>query len=379
MNNSNLADDCTDGPAPGPDLAVIIPTFNESDNVRELIERLKQSLAGCSWEVIFVDDDSPDGTAGVVREMGRNDVRVRCVQRIGRRGLSSACVEGMLATTAAYFAVMDGDLQHDERLLPQMLGMLRAGGTDIVVGSRYTRGGAVGEWDTKRVEISRFATRLSRAVVPAGLADPMSGFFMLRRELFEASVRKLSGIGFKLLVDLFASAPQPPKFKEIPYEFRSRRAGSSKLDSAVAWDYGLLLIDKLVGRFLPARFVAFAVVGVLGIAVHFLVLILAFRVLHYSFSVGQGAATGIAMTFNYWLNNIVTYSDMRLRGWRWLRGWMWFVAVCSIGAVANIGVASYLFRWRGVWVPAALAGIVVSSVWNFVATSIFIWAKPRRA
>jgi dolichol-phosphate mannosyltransferase len=362
----------------GPELGVIVPTFNEIDNVHEVVERLKRCLAGRSWEVIFVDDDSPDSTAEAVRELGRVDARVRCIQRLRRRGLSSACVEGMLATSAPYLAIIDADLQHDERLLPQMLDALKSESLDIVIGSRYVRGGTVFEWDSSRQHLSRMATRLSRAIVPLELTDPMSGFFVLRREILSASMRGLSAIGFKLLVDLFASAPRPLRFAELPYEFRARHAGASKLDSGVAWDYGLLLMDKLVGRIVPVRFVAFMLVGIVGLAVHFAVLMLAFVLLHEPFVWAQGLATLTAMTCNFWLNNAITYRDMRLRGWRWLRGWASFMAVCGIGALANVGVASYLFNGRATWVPAAFAGIIIGAVWNYVVTSIFTWAAPKR-
>jgi len=362
-----------------PELAVIVPTFNEVENVPRLVEALRRCLTDYSWEVIFVDDDSADETAQAVRVLGRTDARVRCLQRLRRRGLSSACVEGMLASTAPYLAIMDGDLQHDERLLPQMLDTLKKENVDIVIGSRYASGGTVGDWSDSRVSLSRFATRLSRMVVPAELTDPMSGFFMLRREAFAESMRRLSAIGFKLLVDLFASAPRPLRFREIPYQFRTRQAGASKLDSAVVWDYALLLLDKLVGHVVPVRFAAFTVVGLMGVAVHFAVLSSMFQWMHDSFTVSQATATGFAMTFNFWVNNEFTYSDSRLLGWRWVRGWLSFVAVCSVGALANVGVASYLFRWNSAWVPAALAGIVVSSVWNYFATSVFTWARPGRS
>ena len=362
-----------------PELAVIVPTFNEVENVATLVEALRRCLAGCSWEVIFVDDDSADETAHAVRVLAQKDARVRCLQRLRRRGLSSACVEGMLASSAPYLAIMDGDLQHDERLLPRMLDTLKKEDVDIVIGSRYAIGGTAGDWTASRKGISRFATRLSRMVVPADLTDPMSGFFMLRREAFTESMRRLSAIGFKLLVDLFASAPRPLRFREIPYQFRSRQAGASKLDSAVVLDYALLLLDKLVGHIVPVRFAAFTVVGLMGVTVHFAVLSLMFQRMHDSFTASQATATGVAMTFNFWVNNEFTYSDSRLRGWRWVRGWLSFAAVCGIGALANVGVASYLFRWSSAWVPSALAGIAVSSVWNYVATSVFTWARPGRS
>jgi dolichol-phosphate mannosyltransferase len=362
----------------GPELSIIVPTFNESGNIAELIDSLAASLGDRSWEVIFVDDDSPDGTADVVRRHAAADSRVRCVHRIGRRGLSSACVEGMLATTADYLAVIDADLQHDERLLPQMLDILKQGDTDIVVGSRYAPGGDIGDWDARRARMSRIAVRLSRLVVPADLTDPMSGFFMMRRSVLDDTVRNLSAIGFKILTDLFASHRKPLRFAELAYRFRLRRAGESKLDSVTAWDYGMLLADKLVGRWIPVRFLAFSIVGAAGVAVHFSVLALVFQGLHRSFVVGQTAATLCAMTFNYAVNNVLTYRDLRLRGARWWRGWLSFVLACSIGGFANIGVASALYGLRKGWLPAAIAGILIGAVWNYAVTMMLTWGRARK-
>jgi len=365
--------------APGPELSVIVPTLNESANVPEFLERLSVALRGTAWEVIFVDDDSSDGTADLVRSLGALDGRVRCLQRIGRRGLSSACVEGMLASTAPYLAVMDADLQHDEKLLPRMLSSLKADGDlDIVVGSRYVQGGGISDWEKSRALMSRLATRVSRRLVPSGLSDPMSGFFMLRRSALSVSVRRLSAIGFKILLDLFASADRTLKFTELPYTFGRRVHGESKLDSLVVWDYGMLLLDKLIGHIIPARFIGFSFVGGLGVIVHFTVLTLAFRAFGASFTTSQALAVLVAMTFNFALNNILTYRDLRLRGWRWLRGWASFVLVCSIGAVANVGVASYLYKGNRGWVPAAIAGVLVGTVWNYVATTTFTWGKRTR-
>src|ERR1700676_2814100 len=361
-----------------PELSIVVPTFNERENIAELIGRLVVCLENRSWEVVFVDDDSPDGTADVVREHAAADSRVRCLQRIGRRGLSSACVEGMLATTARYLAVIDADLQHDERLLPQMLDSLKQGDTDIVVGSRYAPGGDISDWDARRARMSRLAVRLSRVLVPSELTDPMSGFFMMRRSVLDGSAHRLSAIGFKILADLFASSPRPLRFKELPYRFRVRRAGDSKLDSVTAWDYFMLLLDKLIGRWVPVRFIAFSIVGATGIAVHFAVLTLVFQGLHRGFVAGQAVATLGAMTFNYTVNNILTYRDRRLIGGRWLRGWASFVLACSIGGLANLSVASTVYGFGRGWFPAAIAGIMVGAVWNYAATRMLTWGRSRK-
>jgi dolichol-phosphate mannosyltransferase len=365
--------------AGGVELSIVVPTFNERGNVAELVRRLEGVLGGRSWEVIFVDDDSPDGTADVVLELGRADRRVRCIRRIGRRGLSSACIEGMLASTAPYLALMDADLQHDETLLPRMLDAMKAGAVDIVVGSRYLMPGGLADWQGSRVRISRAATRLSRLVLQSDLTDPMSGFFMIRREAFAERVRALSGIGFKLLLDLFASSGQPLRHLEMPYRFRGRHSGQSKLDTQVVWEYLMLLLEKLVGRIVPVRFVAFAMVGGLGVGNHLAIVWLLFRGLHVGFAVSQAAATIIAITINFTLNNILTYRDMRLRGWNWLRGWLSFALACGVGAIANVGIASYLFESsQTTWMPAALAGIVVGAVWNYAVTAVYTWHKPAR-
>jgi dolichol-phosphate mannosyltransferase len=361
------------------ELSVIVPTFNEGDNVAEVVARLERCLAGYAWEVIFVDDDSPDGTAALVRRLSLHDPRVRCVHRIGRRGLSSACVEGMLASAAPFFAVMDGDLQHDEALLPRMLETLKRGSADVVIGTRYCAGGGIGDLEASRARMSRFATRLSRLIIPAELSDPMSGFFALRRDAFERSVRQLSSIGFKILLDILASSPTPLRTHELPYQFRSRRAGESKLDSQAIWEYLMLLADKLFGAYVPVRFVTFGVIGGVGVLVHFAVLAGLFGLLGAPFAASQTGAALVAMTSNFALNNALTYRDRRLRGWDWVKGLVSFTLVCSIGMLANVGVAAYLFAGDTGWALAAMAGIAIGAVWNYALSATYTWRSAARA
>jgi dolichol-phosphate mannosyltransferase len=360
------------------ELSIVVPTFNESANVRELLERLQATLGETGWEVVFVDDDSPDETAALVRSIARSDRRVRCVQRVGRRGLSSACIEGMLATAAPFIAVMDADLQHDETILPAMLERLRSGDADLVVGTRYAQGGSTGDWDGKRAGLSRFATRVARLVVRQDVSDPMSGFFMLRREVLEASVRRLSALGFKILLDILASAPGQLRVAEVPFTFRTRFAGQSKLDELVVWEYGMLLADKTIGRYVPVRFISFAAVGGLGVFVHMAVLTVLLKALGLDFAAAQATATGVAMVFNFALNNVLTYRDSRLAGWAWWRGLGSFMLACSVGALANVGIATYLFASQTTWFLAALAGVLVGAVWNYAVTQLYTWGRKSR-
>jgi dolichol-phosphate mannosyltransferase len=356
-----------------PELTIVVPTFNEHDNVVPLIERLDTALAGVAWEAIFVDDDSPDGTAALVREVARRDPRVRCIQRIGRRGLAGACIEGMLASSAPYVGVIDADLQHDEAILPQMLAALRREDCDMVVGSRYASGGGVGDWAVRRQRASALATRLAGLIAKTDIADPMSGFFMLRRAVFERVMRGLSTQGFKILLDILATADPPLRIREIPYQFRARAAGESKLNTLVAWEFGMLLADKLIGHIVPVRFALFALIGGLGVFVHMAVLATGLKLFGLSFVAAQTSAALVAMTVNFFLNNLFTYADRRLKGWRMLRGLLSFYVICSFGTAANIGIAAYLFSQQEVWWVAGIAGIVVGSVWNYAVSSVFTW------
>jgi len=354
-------------------LSVVIPTFNEADNVEPLLQRLAIALAGVSWEAIFVDDDSPDGTADHVRTIARTDSRVRIVHRVGRRGLSSAVVEGMLASAAPVIAVIDGDMQHDETILPRLLGAILAG-AEIAVGSRYGAEGSVGDWDATRKRISSAATNLGRVLLGTQLSDPMSGFFAIRREAFMAALPQLSLIGFKILLDIIASLPKRPEIVEIPYHFRPRTAGASKLDTKIIAEYLALLIDKYAGHILPLRLMLFLLVGGIGVLVHMGVLASALA-LDVSFVVAEIAAVVAAMTFNFFLNNVFTYRDRQLHGVAMIRGLISFYAVCGIGALANVGIGIWVNAQDGRWWVAGLAGVVIGAVWNFAASSFVTWRK----
>ena len=359
-------------------LSIVIPTFNEAGNVRELLRRIENSLGADGWELIFVDDDSPDGTASLVRDLARSDCRVRVLQRIGRRGLSSACIEGMLASSAPAIAVMDADLQHDETRLPIMLAAMERDDADMVLATRYAAGGSTAGWNQTRTGMSRLATTLSSLVLKQPVSDPMSGFFLLRRHVLDANVRRLSALGFKILLDILATSKAPLKVVEVPYTFRDRFSGESKLDSLALWDFGMLLADKTIGRFVPVRFVAFTIVGGLGVFVHMVALSVSLKGLRLDFLRSQAIATVTAMIFNFALNNVLTYRDRRLRGWRWWTGLASFIAACSIGAIANVGVANYLFLGQTQWAIAALAGVAVSAVWNYAVTKMYTWGRGTR-
>ena len=308
---------------------------------------------------------------------------MRILQRVGRRGLSSAVVEGVLSSAGPVIAVIDGDMQHDETVLPKLRAAIVEQGFDVAIGTRYTEGGSIGEWNKSRALISRFATWLSTKLLKAEVKDPMSGFFAVRREVFMEALPNLSGVGFKILLDMIASIPRKLAIAEIPYTFRTRLHGESKLDSKVAQEFGALLLEKLFGHIIPVRFLMFAAVGALGLVVHLSVLGIMVRVLSgmdhldgdLAFKIGQTTAVITAMSFNFVLNNSFTYRDMRLRGAKFVRGLLSFYAVCSIGAIGNIGVGDYIYNLHYRWWLAGLAGVAVGVVWNYAASSLVTWKR----
>ena len=362
---------------PLPEVSIVSPTYNERTNIRPLVEAIGKAMGAVAWELIVVDDDSPDGTWREVASLGREGYPVRCVRRVGRRGLASAVVEGALSANADIIGVIDADLQHDESLLPKMLEILRTTDADIVIGSRHVEGGGLGDWNERRAGMSSLATQASRLLIGDSVKDPMSGFFMTRRSVFDAVVYDLSAQGYKILLDILTSAPRALKVVELPYVFRGRQSGESKLDISIVAEYVFLLIDKLTKGYVPARFIMFAAIGALGLGVH--LSILGFlKLFDFTFLDSQGIATFVTMAFNYALNNEFTYRSQRLKGWAFARGYIIFCAICSLGALANISVANLAINSLHSWTIAGLAGALMSSVFNFSAANTLVWSRKRR-
>lgn len=361
------------------ELTVVVPTYNERENVAELIRLLRATLDGVAWEAVFVDDNSPDATWRLVKRISRVERRVRAIRRVGRRGLAGAVIEGALSSSAPYVAVIDCDLQHDETLLPKMLEPLRAGNADLVIASRYVgEGQASGGLSAVRQAGSRFANWLGRRILGQDVSDPVSGFFMVRREVVETTAPNLSVEGFKVLFDVMASSDSRLRIVELPYVFRERRHGSSKLDGRAVMDYLTLLVSKASRDVLSPRALSFALVGASGLAVN----IAAVWVLHQlgmnapgRFHLGRATliAAVLAMTSNYVLNNAITYRDRRKHGLGLLSGYLKFCAVCSLGLLANVAVAVMIDNATGAWQWAGAAGAGVGAVWNYVVSTLAVW------
>jgi dolichol-phosphate mannosyltransferase len=361
-----------------PELAIVLPTYNERKNLIPILACLAKALPRIDYEVVIVDDDSADSTAATARTLAQQDGRVRVIHRIGRRGLASAAVEGMLATSAPFLLVMDADLQHDEQVIPAMLEKIKAERLDVVVATRNAEGGSMGEFAAERVGLSKAGRFLSSMVCKVPVTDPMSGFFMVRSEYFHRVVHNLSCVGFKILVDLLASARGPVRFGEVGYTFRNRVYGESKLDILVALEYLELLLHKLTRGIVPVSYLLFGLMGSIGACCNFLLAALFSYSFHLEFKAAQLSGALITIAINFLLNNQLTFRGARLRGKRLLTGLGIFYLCCSIGLFAQVEIASSLHLSGVNWVVATFAGIAVGSVWNYSTAFLFVWQVRRR-
>lgn len=365
-----------------PDLSLIICTLNEGAAIRSVVMEIGEHLTGLNYEIIVVDDASTDQTQAEVLDMGRTDPRVRLHVRTDERGLSSAAIKGWDIAHGRILGIMDGDGQHDPAAIRALADLILKGDKDLVCVSRY-----LGEKDTGLSFIrdlgSRAATRVTGWVLKAPLTDPMSGCFMMTRAWYDTARPNLTGVGFKILVDLVASTKVKPRFGEVKAALRQRQGGESKLDLRVILDLAALLVEKATGGLLPARFVLFAGVGMSGVVVSAIILTI-YKLLGYSttaeFGFAQIVAIFIAMNWNFFLNNSLTFRNQRLKGfWPMLKGLIIFCLVCTPGAVLNwwIGIllkeANVEFIIAGV-IPAFLIGIL-----NYWASKVLAWKQKKSA
>ncbi len=361
-----------------PEISIIVPTFNEAANVAPFIAAISNAMSSGKWEIIFVDDDSPDGTWQIAKTLGQSDSRIRVIRRMNRRGLAGACIEGVLSSTARIIVVMDADFQHDETILPQLIAPIENDEADLMIGTREESAGDQG-FSARRARGSRMAGKMARLALQFDVSDPMSGYFAMKRSLFEDLAPSLSTSGFKILLDILMSAPATLRVHEVNYTFRSRQAGASKFDARAMLDFIALLVHKASNGLIPSRFLLFSAVGASGVIVHFLALRAGLSYAGLSFGVAQTLATIVAMTCNFSINNVLTYQDLRLRGVMAVKGLLKFYLVCGLGAVANIGAANWVFGMQQQWFLSGLVGVIVGSIFNFNMSTAFVWTRAARA
>lgn len=360
-------------------LSLILPTYNEAENLSDFLPKLGEMLDGIEHEIIVVDDDSPDGTWKRAQELAENRDDFHIIRRIGRRGLSSAVVEGFLASKGDVLAVMDADGQHDLSVLQRMYDKVKSG-ANIVIGSRYIKGGSVGNWDERRQMLSRLATKLAVRLCRVDVCDPMSGFFAIDRKTFEETLPRLNPKGFKILLDFLVHVPKGTTAKEIPIKFGERMHGESKLSRHVQLQFIEYLYDVTFGKFMPLTFIKYCIVGTLGIAVHMAAYYSISRLIMKEgdltiagFSASVIGATEAAIVFNFLLNNAWTFAEQRLRGMSAVTGFLKFNAACILGAIANWAVGTYLYSLGWMEALAVFLGALTAVLWNYTVNRLMTW------
>ena len=361
-------------------ISVVVPTFNEADNVGTLVERLEEALAGRRFEVLIVDDDSPDLTWQRVETLARTRPWLGCYRRIGTRGLSSAVIDGLVRVTGSALVVIDADLQHDPALVPMLAAQLDQ--AEVAVASRYTAGGETCGWSWMRLALSRGATLMARLVLGAPTSDPMSGCFAVRRSLIERIAQDLQPRGYKILMEILYRGGVR-RVAEVPYRFGLRLHGDSKLTGSIAWDFLASMWDLRFGAVLPVRFLKYCVVGASGVGIQLMVthLLRQIPALHTADSaIATAAAICCAMVSNYALDNAWAFGVARHRwGLPWLAGFASFALVCTAGAVINWSVTIGIRHATGMHMNvyfAQMVGIAVATLWNYALNTRITWKSP---
>lgn len=377
---------------PGAELSVIIPTYNEAGNLPTLIELLGKALSGIDYEILIVDDNSPDRTWQIGEDFAARDPAIRVMRRLNERGLSSAVIAGMSVARGRVLAVMDADLQHDESVLPQMFQAIEKDGYDLAIGSRAAEGGSYGQWSYFRRFVSWTATLLARLLLPVEVKDPMSGFFAVRRQIFQQCADRINPVGFKILLEFIGRNPGL-RVVEIGYRFRLRVHGETKLSGSVIRNYLIALFDLRFGKAISPTFAMYSAVGASGVLVNFAGFAIGERLqlglldldlFQLHLSVGLGIELSIIS--NYFLNNYFTFYEHRRRGLDLWRGLALFHAISLLGVGVQwaiyevlhangfldpaIGAASAKYVYNGI-------AILIAMVSNYYLNLNFTWRRSK--
>ncbi len=358
-----------------PALSVILPTYNEAENLPILLDRLTDLLADLDYEIVVVDDNSPDGTWAIAEEWAGRSRRIRSIRRVTDRGLSSAVMAGMEVARGRVLAVMDSDLQHDEAALIDVVSPVLDGEADVSLGSREVDGGSYGEWGRWRRFVSWGGAQLAKRLLGVPVSDPMSGFFAVSRERYVAVSDQVNPRGFKILLEFLARGGRPT-VAEVGYGFRDRMHGETKLSSGVIGAYLVALIDLVVGRVVSATFTAYALVGLLGATVRFSTLLLATAA---GLSWAALLAFQLSVLSNYVFNNAFTFAGQRRRGLRAVSGFVPFQLIALHGLLVQAGLATVLgadaseLATTAIWIQ--LVGIGLATTGNYHLNRAITWRR----
>ena len=358
-------------------ISIIIPTFNEVKNIKDLIVHLMLLLINFDYEIIVVDDDSPDGTAEEINQLMKTNKKIHLINRIGRSGLSSAIKEGLIFAKGEYSVVLDGDGQHDPNCVLEMIGEIKKSKFDIIVGSRFLKKSKLTGLSEERSLSSKLANKIARISLPkkySNLTDYLSGCFCLKNKKTNNLVRRIEINGFKFLYELLAISKGNLLIKEIPLFFKERNYGQSKLDLAVVWDFLISILHNFGFRILPRRAISFGLVGISGVFVQLLITLILTKIILLDFKSALPFSVVCAASSNFLINNMLTFRTNRLRNFALIRGLLKFLLVASLPVIANVGIASAVYLYISTdTLIAQLAGIAIVYAWNYLASSLFVW------
>ena len=361
-------------------VSIILPTYNERGNIESIIESLLKLKDQFKLEILVVDDDSPDGTGDLVKSLSRKIQEVRLIRRMGRAGLASAIKEGLLDAAGDLALVMDSDGQHDPTAVTLILNTLIEGGYDLIVGSRFHADAEIKGLSSRRENGSSLANAAARYSLNRSysrLTDTMSGFFALRLDRAMPFVRAVDVNGFKFLYEFLAISKGKLNAAEVPLNFQPRTHGTSKLDVAIFWDFLISVLHNLSFRLLPRRAISFGLVGTSGVFVQLVVNQVLMVIGRINFEQALPIAVVAAASSNYMINNALTFRFQRLKGMALFKGLLKFLVVASLPVLANVGVATAFHRFVSTdLITAQLAGIIVVFIWNYAASSRFVWNTP---
>ena len=361
-------------------VSIILPTYNEFENIRPLIKRLLQIEEKYELELLIIDDDSTDGTTDLVKKLAQEESRIRIIHRVGRSGLASAIKEGLLDATGDIAVVMDSDGQHDPLAISQAISLLKSNKLDIVAGSRFLRDSEILGLSQRRTGGSSLANKLARFSLSKQyqhLTDYMSGFMVFKMHRCMPSIYKVDVNGFKFFYELLSISRGRFNIEEIPLNFLPRNYGSSKLDLSILWDFVISLVHTFSFRVIPRRAISFGLVGATGMVVQLTVTKILMGLLLLEFQTALPVGVVAAATSNYLINNALTFRSQRLNGRLLIKGLLKFLLVASLPVLANVGLATSFYRLvASDPFLAQLAGIIVVFVWNYAASSRFVWNTP---
>jgi dolichol-phosphate mannosyltransferase len=361
-----------------PELSLVVPTYNERENITPLVERIHKSLSDYNYELIVVDDNSPDGTSELARSLA-SKYPVKVIVRTNERGLASAVVAGFNQARGEILGVIDADLQHPPEFIPALIKAVRDG-ADVAIASRYIPGGGIEGWSLKRKVISKAAKLPANLLLSSArkIKDPLSGFFLFKKRVIDGAV--LSPTGYKILLEVLVRG-SANTVVEVPYTFKERERGKSNLTAKeqinylkhlyrLAWDDGGI-----------KHFLKFCVVGASGAVVNLGFLALFVQVVHMDKVWAQVPSYQISIWTNFAFNEFWTFSDRRTPGLKsFLIRAIKFNLVSQIGWGINWGVYRLALKVAGInYIVSQVIAIAIATMWNFLSNVIWTWrTKPNK-